>query len=142
MSNDVNSALPELLKEVKRANFRVSNLFHRADGQCQANLRHVSVPLVFAFAYGPCFTDALAAALEKARKGVMAPMSSVGDDARDARQIGGTTEVTSDIHPGALLDWQKGTVRTVDPAVGPVVDDDDFLGAPPADAVDDDYDLG
>lgn len=129
MSNDINAGLPALLREVKSAGYRLSNLFHRADGMCQANLRHATTPLIFAWAYGPSFTDALQAALDKARGGKVAPMAVVGDDARDARQIGGTKEVTKPIHPGEL-----------EGADVPVEDDDLLLGGAPA-AADDDDDL-
>ena len=158
MSNDINADLPDLLRQVREAGLKVNNLFHRADGMSQCNLRAVNVPLTFAFAYGPCFSDALRNALEKARKGIVAPVSIYGDDARDPRQIGGTKEVTRPIHPGELLPGQEGTVPT-DPnfaapeaptkvkrgskaAPKPVEpdDDDDMLGAP-AVADDDDDDL-
>ncbi len=126
MSNDVNADLPRLIREVKQAGYRINNLFHRADGQCQANLRSSQVGgLVFAWAYGPCFADALAAALEKARKGVTAPLSSVGDDARDPRKLGDQTDVTKPIHPGELLPGQEGTVAVVDPAAPATIDEDD-----------------
>lgn len=115
MSNDINADLPDLLRQVREAGFKVNNLFHRVDGMSQANLRAVNVPLTFAFAYGPCFSDALRNALEKAKKGIVAPLSTFGDDARDPRQIGGTKEVTRMIHPGELLPGQEGTVE-VDPA--------------------------
>ena len=127
MSNDVNTDLPRLIREVKAAGYRINNLFHRADGQCQANLRSNTVgALVFAWAYGPCFADALEKALAKAKAGQTAPLSPVGDDDRDPRKLGDLTEVTRPIHPGELLPGQEGTVAAVDPAAPtPVVEDDE-----------------
>ena len=67
---DPNARLPALLAEVRAAGWRVQNLFHRADGQCQANLRSAAEsPICFEWAYGHTFVDALEAALAKARGG-------------------------------------------------------------------------
>lgn len=67
---DPNARLPELLRQVAAAGFRLNNLFCRADGQCQANLRSsAESPICFEWAYGHTFADALEAALAKARGG-------------------------------------------------------------------------
>lgn len=146
MSNDVNADLPRLIREVKRAGYKISNLFHRADGMCQANLRSTQTSaLVFAWGYGPCFADALSAALQKARAGKVAPMSVVGDDERNPRALGELKEHTRPIHPDELLPGQEGLVPTVDPRApdprfdpcsptceSPDEDDEDLLGGAPA----------
>lgn len=74
------SRLPELIRQTRAAGFRINNLFHRADGRCQANLRSDSTPACFEFAVGRSFTEALEGALAKAGDGERAagPKARIG----------------------------------------------------------------
>jgi len=85
---DPNERLPALIREVTEAGLRINNLFHRADGRCQANLRSKVTPAFFEWGYGRTFVEALETALEKARGGKLATKATTDDQGRAAVQIG------------------------------------------------------
>lgn len=129
---DPNARLPALLAEVRAAGFRVNNLFHRADGQCQANLRSAAEsPICFEWAYGHTFADALEAALAKARGGKsVTPRIPVGVTALP--DGGGVVQERLDagLDEAGLIPSTKGAFR-VDPAQ---IDLEEAIAATPAPA--------
>ena len=65
---DPNARLPAVMAEVRAAGWKINNLFHRMDGQCQANLRTGDAsPGFFEWGYGSTFVEALEKALDNAK---------------------------------------------------------------------------
>jgi hypothetical protein len=102
--------LEKLFAEVKQMGARINNLFHRMDGQWQANLRSRDNNSVFQFGFGPTASDAMRSAIAKFRQGAGARivMHHPTDDERDPRVIGSTKEATAPIPRDALPDAAIG----------------------------------
>jgi hypothetical protein len=112
MRRDTPPSLEAVFRIVKDWGCRVNNLFHRMDGQWQANLRSRNAYDFFQFAWGPTAVDAMLAALMRVAKSEFVARPAVGDDDLDATMVG-ATRVTSD---------QLEATPAAAPAV---VDDDD-----------------
>lgn len=123
-------SIEKLLRDVKKAGFRVNNMFHRMDGQWQVNLRSAMLPSTFFdWAYGVDPADAIERALTKAKGGrtVYKAMFRNSDDDLDPRITGHTKDPTNPIPPDASDDEDLLGAATA--AVTAITNDiDDLLG--------------